>query len=691
MTSQTPTGYNYGENGGTSDTFHRSKINILIAFYSGIRIDQLALIEPTPTSAVFMFKDLAEYVNPDMCSNFQLDPTQLTEQSCDLSQYCQPPQTEHAQYHTPSDTMSSPDGSVGQLTPSPKTKAKSIPKQRPSNLRKEYVPTPTTETHNTVETPDDTNGNSASHMSAEAMSMAGKDLQTFNKQAKSGVKPTQSKAATFTKANNQSNMGVHCGQNLGCQNGQPAYNPHAPFYPLNQSINTGHMIGPVPSNFGSANSIAHIYPQQQTPVIDLEPDNVNIFDANSMVASAASKVRRTVPTAQLNPQKQTPKIGFKAHNVKSNNQRQTSSPSSQMMPKNGLPMKAPKETSSQHPQKAGYFERLLSAMNDLEHAQDNAGMVDSWEKKMNTSQMRIQQVCMELVEKAFQAQDCSPRPLSDDGKPPNKIYGDLEERIDKLESVLATQKTVCKHLLEDSYINRVVTDPEHAQNMVENNRRVNFQKKQDKIELNEMRGVEGRGKGYPVRKVRKPSKQQEESGDECQGTSGNTNNSPETQGSNQGRARSAAKRPHRDVGDEDSVHASIKVSPSKRARKNAHGRTKSASALNIDMAAASPLNAEGAPRASAHQHSNSYPGVQPMSGARATFVDTPKSGLPHTIASPYNNPEYNQLLQGFQLSAELDGSFYQFDSVPATPNNPFNMYTQGNDMDGNLQSAQADN
>ena len=123
---------------------------------------------------------------------------------------------------------------------------------------------------------------------------------------------------------------------------------------------------------------------------------------------------------------------------------------------------------------------------------------------------------------------------------------------------------------------------------------------------------------YPVRQVRKPSKQQEESGDECQGTSGNTNNSPETQGSNQGRARSAAKRPRRDVGDEDSVHASIKVSPSKRARKNAHGLTKSASALNINMVAASPLNAGGAPRASAHHHSNSYPGVQSMSGIRAT-------------------------------------------------------------------------
>ncbi|MDI1486517.1 MAG: hypothetical protein OHK93_005748 [Ramalina farinacea] len=691
MTSQTPTGYNYGENGGTSDTFHRSKIHVLTAFYSGIRIDHLALIEPTPRSAVFMFNDLAEFINPDMCSNVQLDPTQLTEESCDLSQYCQPPQTEHAQYHTPSDTMSSPDGSVGQLTPSPKTKAKSIPKQRPSNLSKEYIPTPTTETHNIVEIPDDTNDNSASHMSAEAMSMAGKELQTFNKQANSGVKTTHTKPGTFTKGRDQSKMGPHCAQNLGYQNGQPAYNPHAPFYPLNQPINTGHMTGPIPSNFGSANSIAHIYPHHQIPVIDLEPDNVNIFDANSMVASAASKVRRTVPTAQLNPQKQTPKIGFKAHNAKSNSQRQTSSSSSQMMPKNGPPMKAPKEAASQHPQKAGYFERLLSAMNDLEHAEDNAGMVDSWEKKMNTSQMRIQQVCMELVEKAVQAQECSPRPLSDDGKPPTKILNSLEERIEKLESVLATQKTICKHLLEESYINRVVTDPEHAQNMVENNRRVNFQKKQDKLELDGIRGVESCGKGYPVRKVRKPGKQQEESGDECQGTSGNTNNSPETQGSNQGRARSAAKRPHRDVGHEDSVPASIKVSPSKRARKNAHSRTKSASALNIDMAAASPLNAGGAPRTSAHQHSNSYPGVQPMSGARATFVDTPKSGLPHTIASPYNNTGYNQLLESFQLSAESDGSFYRFNSVPATPDNPFAMYTQGNDMDCNLQSAQADN
>ena len=689
MTSQTPTGVNYGENGGTSDTFRRYKTNVLIAFYSGNRINQLALIEPTPTSAFFLINDLQESINHDMGSNVQLDPNQLTEESCDLSQYCQPPQAEYAKFHTPSDTMSSPDGSVGQLTPSPKRKANTIPKQRQSKLRNQYVPTPTTETHNTVKTPDDTNGNSASHMSAEAMSMAGKDLQTFNKQANSGVKTTQSKAATFTKANNQSNVGVHCGQNLGYQNGQPAYNPHAPFYPLNQPINTGHMIGPIPSNFGSANSIAHIYPQQQIPVIDLEVDNVNIFDADSMAASAASKVRRTVPTAQLNPQKQTPKIGFKAHNVKSYNQSQTSSPSSQMMPKNGLPMKAQKEASSQHPQKAGYFERLLSAMNDLENAEDNAGMVDSWEKKMNTSQMRIQQVCMELVEKAFQAQDCSPRPLSDNGKPPTKILNSLEERIEKLESVLATQKTVCKHLLEDSYINRVVTDPSHAQHMVENNRRVNFQKKKDKIELNEMRGVEGRGKGHPVRQVRKPRKQQEESGDECQGTSGNTNSSPE----NQGLTRSGAKRAWTDVGDDDGINAFIKVSPSKRARKNTHGRTKSASALNIDLVAASPMDTMGANQASAHRYSHSYPGVQTTNGdhASVTMVDTPTSGLPYTFANPHENLSYSELVRGFP-SCGLRSEFgHLYDSMPATPDNPFAMYTQGNDIDGNLQSSQADN
>ena len=44
------------------------------------------------------------------------------------------------------------------------------------------------------------------------------------------------------------------------------------------------------------------------------------------------------------------------------------------------------------------------------------------------------------------------------------------------------------------------------------------------------------------------------------------------------------------------------------------------------------MNTMGAPRASAHRHSNSYPGVQPMSGTRATFVDTPTSGLPYTSA-----------------------------------------------------------
>ena len=696
MPSQTPTGINYGENGGTSDTFYRYKIHIVIAFYSGVRSNQSALIEVTPMSAVFMHDTLAECFIPDMYSDIQLDPIQVTQESCEQSQHSQPPQAEHAQYHTPSDTMSSPDGSVGQLTPSPKRKAKSTQNQRQSGLRNQYVPTPTAENHNTIETPDDTNDPSASHMSAEAMSI--KDLQTFGKQTSSSVKNTHPSAGTFTKGNNQSNTGPHCGQNLGYQDGQPAYNPQTPFYPLNQPINTSQLINPVPSGFGSASSIAHIYPPQQIPVVENVADNVNPSDANSMVASATSKVRRTVPITQVNPQKQTPVAEFRAHRVKSSKQPQASSPSSNSMPQNSQPMKAQKEA-SHHQQSEGYYHRLLRAMNDIENAQDNAGMVDSWEKKMNTSQTRIRQVCRELVEKVFQAQERSPRALSDNGKPPSKIHNTADERMDKLESVLATQKTICKHLLEDSYINRVVTDPTHAQHMVENNRRVNYQKKQDKDELNEIRGVEGRGKGHPIRQVRKPRKQQEESGeesgDECQGTSGNTNNSPENQGSQQGRPRSKTKRGHTEVGDDDNVNGFIKISPSKRAKKNTHGRTKSASALNINMVAASPMNVIGAGRASAHRHSNSYPGNQSTNGDHTSpiLVDTPTSGLPYTFANPQENFEYNEMLRGFSSGGFRSDFGHVFDSVPATPDNPYTtMYTQGYDMSGNLhQSPQADN
>ena len=81
------------------------------------------------------------------------------------------------------------------------------------------------------------------------------------------------------------------------------------------------------------------------------------------------------------------------------------------------------------------------------------------------------------------------------------------------------------------------------------------------------------------------------------------------------------------------LDAFIKASPSKRARKNTHSRTKSASALNIDMVAASPMNAIGAGLASAHRHSNSYPGVQSTNGdnTSAILVDTPTSGLPYTF------------------------------------------------------------
>ena len=634
-----------------------------------------------------MIKSLEECFNPDMYSNAQIDPAQLSGEYCDLSRYCQPAQADHAQYHTPSETMSSPDGSVGLLTPSPKKKAKSLPKQRQSNLRNQYMPTPTTETHNTVETPDDINDNSACDMSAEAMSMTCNDLQSIDSHANSGVNFAQSNAASFTNNNDHSNVGLHYAQNLGYQNGQLPYNPHAAVHPPNQPFNTSYMKGPTPSNFGSTESIAHLYPQQQIPVNDLEADDVNTFDADSMVALIASKARRTIPNAPINPQKQTPVANFKAHNAESYSQRQASSPSSHMMPRNSHPMKPQKEASHGR-QKAIYFHLLLTAMKDIKKAQDNAGMVDTWEKLMNTKQKRIEQVCRELVEKAYEAQEKAPLPLGENSKSITQ-YENVADRLSKLESVLTTQKTICKHLLDEPYINRVVTDPERAQTLVEANRRVNFQKKQNALAGEKALGVQGCGKGVPLRAVKKARKQQEESGDECEGTSGNTNNSPENQASIQAPPRSRAKRTHADVGDEDDIGTPIKKSPSKRVKKNAHGRTNSAPALTIDMAAASPMNIAGAPRASAHQHSNSYPGFQSMSGTRSRFAEAPKSGLPHTIASPYNDPEYNQALQDFQLSAGLGGSFYQFNDN-MSPSNSFFQSSGGYDMSGNFQSPHSD-
>ena len=240
-------------------------------------------------------------------------------------------------------------------------------------------------------------------------------------------------------------------------------------------------------------------------------------------------------------------------------------------------------------------------------------------------------------------------------------YKDMEDRLRKGGAVLATQKTVCKHLVEDSYIDQVVTDPESAQRRVENNRRVNYQKKQAIEEGRKRIGIKGRGKGVPVRALAKASIAQE-SGDECVETSGNTNNSPENLG------QSATKRRYSDVANEDNFDAVIKESPSKRAK--THSRTKSASQLTIDTVASSPRNTIGAPRASGHRYTNSYPAYDTTlanapvrhHGQRSCQRLTPYPCLPLQSAVIYQPPSVSWTIgigEYHRSSASFWPSVYQ--------------------------------
>ena len=559
--------------------------------------------------------------------------------------------TQVARNYTHSETMSSPNGSVGQLTPSPKQKAKSLHKRRQSALRNQYVPSPTTDTP-TVETPDDIDDNSGCNTSAEAMSMADNGLQNYC--------PNPFIPETFTNHNDQSNIGLHCEQNLGYQDSQLLNMPYPAVYPANQLFNTGPSIG-------YRYPISQLIPQQHAWVTGTEAGNVNCFDTASMARSAASNFGNTNPASKFKPQNhQAPVYNVETGNMSPYNQPQASSTSSHMMSNNSLRMKGQTST-PQDQQNAEYFDRLLNAMKDVEKAEDNAGMLDTWEKMMNMKKSRIEQVCHELVQKAIEAQQKAPAPLGENGKYSIVSYDSVEDRVCKLESVLATQKTVCKHLLEDSYINQVVTDPESAQRRVENNRRVNYQKKQAIEEGRKRIGTKGRGKGVPVRALAKASIAQQESGDECVETSGNTNNSPENLG------QSATKRRYSDVANEDNFDAVIKESPSKRAK--THSRTKSASHLTIDTVAASPMNTRGAPRASGHRYTNSYPAYD------TTLAPAPVSGLP--LASS-NRTEYNSFIQQFQ-SPSFEQAFLDYQDS----NELFS--SEGIDTGGHIQSHEADN
>ncbi|KAL9126430.1 MAG: hypothetical protein Q9217_004522 [Psora testacea] len=137
------------------------------------------------------------------------------------------------------------------------------------------------------------------------------------------------------------------------------------------------------------------------------------------------------------------------------------------------------------------FECLVTAMREMTVPEDNPGVLDTWQKLMNEKKAKIESVCRDLVEYIWKAHGQKPEPLGE--KPPLYVYETFKRRFD------ATQKTICKHLLEDPYIVQVVDDPIHCLKRVQNNRRVNQQKKEAIDEGRKRLGLKVQGKEIALR------------------------------------------------------------------------------------------------------------------------------------------------------------------------------------------------
>ncbi|KAI4262649.1 MAG: hypothetical protein L6R42_002176 [Xanthoria sp. 1 TBL-2021] len=92
-------------------------------------------------------------------------------------------------------------------------------------------------------------------------------------------------------------------------------------------------------------------------------------------------------------------------------------------------------------EKQEYVRRMTRCMKGTKFAQDNAGMINQWEK-LSQDEPRIEQAAWRLLDMCLQ-----------------------------------TQKTMCKHLLGSEFAAQLVNDPTTATQRVQNNRKVNAGKK----------------------------------------------------------------------------------------------------------------------------------------------------------------------------------------------------------------------
>lgn len=104
-----------------------------------------------------------------------------------------------------------------------------------------------------------------------------------------------------------------------------------------------------------------------------------------------------------------------------------------------------------------YLEELVDAMTNGSDAEDNQGMINTWDKIRDSKGDKIREKAGEMFTLLKTAQHTQ---LVD--KKPINQYPNFDHRFKETIVALRTQKTVCKHLMEAPYSHIVANDPTYA-------------------------------------------------------------------------------------------------------------------------------------------------------------------------------------------------------------------------------------
>ncbi|KAK4692019.1 hypothetical protein P7C71_g5107, partial [Lecanoromycetidae sp. Uapishka_2] len=104
-----------------------------------------------------------------------------------------------------------------------------------------------------------------------------------------------------------------------------------------------------------------------------------------------------------------------------------------------------------------HIDTLISAMMDGTEAQDNDGMIKTWNKISQNNEAKLEEKCTQFLILLKEAQ----QQTIGEKKSFNQ-YENFQARFEAMCNTLRTQKTVCKHLLEPDYSHTVANDPIYA-------------------------------------------------------------------------------------------------------------------------------------------------------------------------------------------------------------------------------------